>query len=136
MDLDTSIAFWKSKPDDERLADTVERWKATFQAPDSEESKSFQEHIVCLTFFAPAEVQWRFVLIAAQRLDDADHIGHFAAGPLEGFLGRFGEEWIDRLADECESNLKLRHALRGVWQHQMSDETYKRVKALAAELNS
>lgn len=136
MDLDASISFWKSDLTDEQIAETIEQWRIALDNPDEEKSASVQQQIVSMTFFAPADIQWRFILIAAQRLEDTDHVGNFAAGPLEGFLGKFAEDWIDRLEIECRGNPKLRQALKGVWQHQMSDETYERVKVLANRLNS
>jgi hypothetical protein len=57
-------------------------------------------------------------LIAAAP-DDDDILGHIAAGPVEGLLGRHGSAVIDRVET----------SLRGVWQHQMPDEIWARVCA-------
>ncbi len=136
LDLDASHAFWQSDPTDDDLGATVEAWKEALRNPNAEKSKPVEQHIVGLTFFAPAEVQWRFILIAAARLEHPDHVAAFAAGPLEGFLGRFGDRWIATLETECETNRPLRHALKGVWQHRMSDAVYARVQALAQKQDS
>ena len=131
MDLDQSIAFWRSDLTDDQITETVNDWRIALEHPDDPASEAVQGHIVTMTFLAPPDVQWRFILIAAKILDNPDQVSAFAAGPLEGFLGRFADDWIDRLETECQDNFRLRHALKSVWRHKMTDAMYNRVQSIA-----
>ena len=49
------------------------------------------EALVLLTFLAPPDEQWTFILeLIAAAQDDDDILSHIAAGPIEGLLGRHG----------------------------------------------
>src|SRR5207302_1610701 len=54
--------------------------------------------ITAMTFMASAEEQWE-ILLEMVREAPEEAFGAVAAGPLEGFLGRFGESFIDRVED-------------------------------------
>ena len=84
-----------------------------------------------MTFLAPPDAQWSVILdlIAAA---PKEAFNDLAAGPVEGFLGRFGEAVIERVEEEAARNPKFRQVLHGVWQHQMSPEVWARVQAARA----
>jgi hypothetical protein len=73
-------------------------------------------------------------LIAAAPIDDRV-LQSIAAGPLEGFLGRFDAEAIDRVEAEAASNRRFRRVLSGVWKHGMTDPVWSRVRAIQATVN-
>lgn len=53
----------------------------------------------------------------------------FAAGPLEDLLSQQGARFIDRVEAEAAINPIFASLLGGVWQFQMSDEVWARVRA-------
>lgn len=94
------------------------------------EFSSAGEALVLLTFLAPPDEQWTFILeLIAAAADDDDILSHIAAGPIEGLLARHGPAVIDRVEDFAERSAKFRRILRGVCQHVMSDEIWARVCA-------
>ena len=87
--------------------------------------------VTAVTFLAPPDIQWDFLLDLLAASPDGDSVlGHIAAGPLEGLLGRFGAEVIERVEAEAGRSPKFRRALGGVWRHQMSDAVWARVRAI------
>jgi hypothetical protein len=90
--------------------------------------------IVALTFLAPVEIQWPFVCdVIAAAPDQANALGHIAAGMLEGLLGRHGEAVIERVEVRAALDPKFRRVLSGVWQYMMSDQIFARVRAAAEQ---
>jgi len=86
--------------------------------------------IVALTFLAPVDVQWPFVCdVIDAAPDQANALGHIAAGMLEGLLGRHGDAVIDRVELRAAIDPKFRRVLGGVWQYMMSDRVFARVRA-------
>ncbi|WP_353226572.1 DUF6869 domain-containing protein [Novosphingobium sp.] len=55
-------------------------------------------------------------------------IGLVAAGPIEDLLQHHGPEFIDRIETEARSDLRVRWALRGMYQT-TTDEIWDRVQA-------
>ncbi len=92
------------------------------------ENNGVGESLVALTFLAPPDEQWDFILelIAAAPNND-DVLARIAAGPVEGLLGRHGAAVIQRVEDLADRNAKFRRILTGVWQHTMPDEIWHRV---------
>jgi hypothetical protein len=90
--------------------------------------------ITLMTFASPPEDQWQMVLEAiGQAFDDAD-LGHIAAGPLEGLLGRHGEETIELIEAEAARDQKFARAVTGVWKYTMSEEIWTRVQAIQSRI--
>jgi hypothetical protein len=83
-----------------------------------------------LTFGASADEQWPFILelIAAAPDDDDRVFAEIAAGPLEGFLGRFDAAVIDLVEAQATADPKFRRVLCRVWRHRMSAEVWERVQ--------
>jgi hypothetical protein len=71
----------------------------------------------------------------AEAPDDLWVLKSIAAGPLEGFLGRFDEAVIDLVEAEAAHNAKFRRVLSGVWKHGMTDRVWSRVRAIQATVN-
>ena len=88
------------------------------------------QSITLMTFVSPAELQWDVILEGVRQAVGDEDLATIAAGPLEGFLGRHGAAWIDRVQGEVRSNPKFARALTGVWQYTMDDELWERVKLL------
>jgi hypothetical protein len=59
-----------------------------------------------------------------------------AAGPVEGFLGRFDEQVIERIEEQAANDSLFRRVLTGVWKHGMSDAVWDRVQAIQASVQN
>jgi hypothetical protein len=86
--------------------------------------------ITGMTFLSPASEQWEMVLECVEQAQSDDELGIVAAGPLEGLLGRYGDQVIALVEKQASLDPKFRRTLTGVWQHLMSDEVWKRVRAI------
>jgi hypothetical protein len=68
-----------------------------------------------------------------RRLDGSDWIlANIAAGPLENSLVYHGDKFIDRFEVLAREDQQFRKLLGAVWQNNMSDALWARVKAIAA----
>ena len=100
------------------------------------EDDGIGDSLVMLTFLAPPDEQWDFLLeLIAAAPDHDDVLGRIAAGPLEGLLGRYGPAVIERVERLAERDARFRRILTGVWQHTMPDEIWNRVCAARAGRN-
>jgi hypothetical protein len=70
--------------------------------------------------------------LIAEAPDNDRVLRDIAAGPLEGFLGRFDAEVIDRVEAEAARDPRSRRVLSGVWKHGMPDPVWSRVRAIQA----
>jgi hypothetical protein len=86
--------------------------------------------IVGMTFLSPPEEQWEMVLECVRQAQTDQDLDHVAAGPIEGLLGRFGKEVIDRVEKEASVDPKFARTLTGVWRHTMTDDVWARVRAI------
>ena len=87
-----------------------------------------------MTFVSAPEDQWQMVQEAIkQALDDTD-LGHIAAGPLEGLLGRHGEECIALIEAEAARDQKFARAVTGVWKYMMTEEVWARVETIKSRV--
>lgn len=94
------------------------------------------ESLVALTFLAPPDEQWAFILeLVAAAPEDETVLSRIAAGPVEGLLGRHGAAVVERVEALAERDAKFRRILARVWQHTMSDEIWARVRAARAARN-
>ncbi|AMV40636.1 tetratricopeptide repeat protein [Planctomyces sp. SH-PL62] len=120
---------------DERRADLIRSYLDTLDrsAGDEEDDdpSGAQMAVTMLSFMADADEQWGFLLeLIAAAPDDAQVLQAIAAGPLEGFLGRFDGEVVDRVVTEAARDPKFRRVLSGVWKHGMSDPVWDRIRAV------
>lgn len=59
---------------------------------------------------------------------------NLAAGPLESLLAKHGENFIDRLEQKARVDRKLAHVLSNVWQNEMLDSVWNRIRKIASEM--
>ncbi len=77
------------------------------------------------------EVCWKVIHLIRQ-LDGSDKIlANLAAGPLEDLLVRHGSDFIDRVEALAEHDRQFKRLLGAVWQRDMPNNIWKRVKAVA-----
>ena len=92
--------------------------------------KDAQLRITAMTFMSKPEVQWDVILEAIRQAIDDNDLGHIAAGPIEGLLGRHGNAWIDRVEAQAKQNPKFARAVTGVWKYMMPVDVWDRVKSV------
>jgi tetratricopeptide (TPR) repeat protein len=118
---------------DERRPDLIRAYFASFDEPDEDDPTGAVQAIVALSFAAGLDEQWGVIRELIAEAPDEDRVLQaLAAGPLDGFLGRFDGEAIDRVEDEAGRDPRFRRVLTGVWKHGMSDPVWARVRALQA----
>jgi hypothetical protein len=118
---------------DERRADLIHTYLAELAARVEGDPAGAAMAITAVTFVTDLDEQWDLILdLIAAAPDDDQVLSVIASGPLEGCLGRYGAEAIDRVEAEARRDPKFRRVLRGVWQHNMSDAVWERVRALQA----
>jgi hypothetical protein len=86
--------------------------------------------ITAMTFLSKPELQWEVILEAVNQASNDDDLGHIAAGPIEGLLGRHGPAWIDRVEAEARQNAKFARAITGTWKYMMKDDVWDRIKSI------
>jgi hypothetical protein len=65
--------------------------------------------------------------------DTSDRVvSNLAAGPVEDLLGEHGDEVIAAVEGIARGNAEFKRLLGGVWQGEMPDRVWERVKAVAA----
>ena len=86
------------------------------------------DRILDITYSRPAEL-WEVILEILRRTEDMDVLCILAAGPLEDYLGKCGEDAIERVETQAAADPRFKHLLGGVWKNAMSDEVWKRICA-------
>jgi hypothetical protein len=77
---------------------------------------------------------WCAILYIMERAQNDYILGSLAAGPLENFLGYHGEEFIVQVERRAASDTIFRKLLSGVWQNNISDNVWYRIRAAVAGL--
>jgi hypothetical protein len=113
----------------EETREIIRDYLAGCRTKDPQFRKAMQR-ITMMTFLSKPELQWEVILEAIQQATDDEDLGHIAAGPIEGLLGRHGAAWIDRFEAETNQNPKLARAITGVWKYMIKDDVWERVKSL------
>ncbi len=67
---------------------------------------------------------------AMQLTDDGAILANLAAGPVEDFLGRHGERYLDVFRLLALQHQRLREVLDGVWQGSMHKLVWRRIEIL------
>lgn len=70
------------------------------------------------------------ILAMVQIADSDELLAHVAAGPLEDFLGKHGDQFIEAVHAIALREPLLRHALEFVWRGSMSTNVWRRVEIL------
>jgi tetratricopeptide (TPR) repeat protein len=121
---------------DERRSELIRAYLAALADNDEDDSTGAVGAITGLTFIADLEEQWEIILeLIAEAPNDDWVLQSIAAGPLEGFLGRFDAAAIDHVEAEAAKNPGFRRVLSGVWKHRMTDPVWSRVRAIQATVN-
>lgn len=77
------------------------------------------------------ELCWELILgILGRDLSDSA-VANLAAGATEDLLATHGPDFIERVETRARQDRKFRHLLGGVWQNDMTDEIWERVKTAA-----
>lgn len=67
-----------------------------------------------------------------RRSDGSDIIlANIAAGPLEDLLAQHGVRFIDRIEKQARDDKQYRKLLGAIWQNNIPDDVWKRVKRVA-----
>lgn len=111
----------------------IEGWFKESQTADPGSSGAGLE-VTSWTFCLPLEEQWLLVLEMIRLAPDDDCLSSIAAGPLEGLLGRYGDQLIGRVEEQAVKDHQFAKTLTHVNQNLMSDEVYERVKTLQASV--
>jgi len=110
-------------------------WVHFHQAPEHSEGRqeSFWAYRdLCDFAQEDPEVAWS-AIDAIRRLDGSDLIlSNLAAGPVENLLVYHGSSFIDRVESLAKDDLQFRKILGAVWQRDMNEDIWARVKAIAA----
>jgi hypothetical protein len=84
------------------------------------------DKIFDVTYERPAEL-WPLILTILQQTDDAEVLAVLAAGPLEDYLAKCGDQVIESVEARAASDRKFKHLLGGVWKNSITDEVWERV---------
>jgi hypothetical protein len=70
------------------------------------------------------------ILAVMQLTNDQTVLASLAAGPLEDFLGRHGEVYLDTIHALALEHRRLREVLNHVWQGSMTKSVWRRIELL------
>ena len=77
------------------------------------------------------EACW-LVIDTVRRMDSSDSIlSNLAAGPLEDLLVFHGAQFIERIEKIASNDPQLRKLLAAIWQNEIDDHVWERVKKVA-----
>jgi hypothetical protein len=79
------------------------------------------------------EVAWGAILKILEQELTWEQLALLAAGPLEDLLSDHGNQFIERVEREAERNPRFNYLLGGVWQAQMPQELWERVRKARKE---
>lgn len=89
------------------------------------------------SFYASSADQWDLILELIELApDDESVLQTIAAGPLEGYLGKFSENVVQEVEDQAALDSKFLRVLSGVWKHGMSDEVWRRIRILQSTVEN
>ena|SRR5688572_21090357 len=99
---------------------------------DTSDTDWASDRIYEITDRHPSELL-QLVLEVLARSDDPDVLSNLAAGPLEDYLAKCGDQVIDQIESRASADDKFRDLLGGVWQNSMSDQLWQRICACRGE---
>jgi|SRR6185295_19119107 len=92
--------------------------------------------ITAMTFLSGPEEQWAMILEALRQAGNDEELAHIAAGPIEGFLGKHGKDYIERVERQASSNPTFARTLTGVWKYMMPDDVWARIQVLQSRVTN
>lgn len=102
----------------------------------TEESEEYNRHLWAerklseLTRIEP-DLCWELILSILSRDRTERTLANLAAGPLEDLLSAHGERLIDRVEDRAQRDAIFRQVLGAVWQGDMSDNLWNKIRILS-----
>jgi hypothetical protein len=99
---------------------------------DNSNTKWAMDKVLDITYERPHEL-WDLILEVLRRNPDDYVMSVLAAGPLEDYLVKGGEDAITRVEAQAASDSHFKHLLGGVWRNDMSESTWARVLACRGE---
>ena len=118
------------------LQKIAETWITLYHLPeDSDEYKGnfWAYNKLCDLEYNEPETCWKIIQLI-RRLDGSDVVlANLAAGPLESLLANHGNGFIDRIESLAQTDQQFRKLLGAVWQNNITDATWARIKAVAAQ---
>jgi hypothetical protein len=95
---------------------------------DTSSTEWASKKVMDLSLDSPEEL-WDIILEILRRDPPTEVIEVLAAGPLEDYIAKLGEEVIGKVETQAAADPKFRSLLGGVWRNSMSDEVWRRVQA-------
>jgi hypothetical protein len=77
-----------------------------------------------------APFAWGLILETIAQDDKGHSLPMLIAGPLQSFITRQGDEWIDMIAAQAETNPRLKWALGAIVKPNCSTVVWQRLKAV------
>ena len=121
----TPDEFWNAWLTEPALRDLAERWLTSPNGGWTEDSEELYRLIDC-----DPDQALKVILGAAQLTTEPLMLANLAAGPLEDFLGRHGERYLDVFHALALREQRLREVLDGVWQGSMPKRVWHRIEIL------
>ncbi len=121
----TPERFWNAWKTEPALRDLAERW---LTKPDGEWAEESEELYRLIDHDPDRALQ--VIFCAAQLTTEPLILANLAAGPLEDFLGRHGERYLDVFHALALRERALREVLDGVWQGSMPKRVWHRIEIL------
>lgn len=121
----TPDEFWNAWLTEPALRDLAERWLTSPNGEwteDSEELRRLTEH--------DPDRALKVIFCATQLTTEPLILANLAAGPLEDFLGRHGERYLEVFHTLALREQRLREVLDGVWQGAMPKRVWHRIEIL------
>ncbi len=126
---------WK-KVSPEQWRNLAEGWLTEIREENSAEEPDLNSTVVSMNFFAAPELQWEFILLTVSIAETDKELAAIAGGPIEHLLGKFGEQYIDRVETQASTDPKFFRALTGVWGERGRDDKISlRVKSLKEQIS-
>ncbi len=122
FELNQLIDAWVIYADHPEYSNRDDYWWATAQVMDYSSPR-----------YGQPEKLWLFIRTAYKRELSDSAFGMLAAGPLEDLLGYWGEKYIDKIETLAKDDKKFNQLIRGVYQHFMSDDLWRRVQRLIVD---
>jgi hypothetical protein len=121
----TPEQFWNAWKTEPALRELAERWLTQPAGEWMEESVELYRLID-----QDPDRALKVIFCAAQLTAEPLILANLAAGPLEDFLGRHGEQYLDVFHTLALRERALREVLDGVWQGSMPKRVWHRIEIL------
>ena len=87
------------------------------------------DRVMDLTYEDPDKL-WEIILSVLSKNPSNSVMEILAAGPLEDYLAKLGERVIEKVEQQAKSDPAFATLLGGVWQNDMSEEVWSRIKSV------